>query len=215
MALLERRRRIARRAEQLGERVAPQPAARRDAVLHLVVAPSPEVMAEVAQVEREGAVVLRAARSAASRRRSAARRRARGPSPCTRRRSAGSRGTASSPRRTRRANAGSRRGRRPRDVPPSPSAPGGRREIAEAVDRDGHGLVEGRDEEGRGEMARWCSTACTVPRNSWSGSALLEVARDVGALAALAQALEHVARARRPRSGRRRACASGWRDCRC
>ena len=45
----------------------------------------------------------------------------------------------------------------------------GRDEVAEAVDREAHRLLERRAEEGRGEWARWCSTAWM--RGAWPVSA--------------------------------------------
>ena len=174
---------------RLVERVAPQAPARRHAVLHLVVGALARGVAEVAQVELEAAVVLRAARSAASCRRSAARRRARGPSPCTRRRSAGSRGTASSPGRRCRANAGSRRGRRPRCVPPSPTPQAAREKSPKPSTETATALSKGDTGRPRRDGRGGARRRAPVPRNSCAGQRALEVAGDVGALAALAQAV--------------------------
>ena len=74
-------------------------------------------------------------------------------------------------------------------------APGGRREVAEAVDRDRHGLVVGRHQEGRGEMAEMVLDGMHGAAELLVRQRLLEVAGDVGAFAALAQPAQHVGRA--------------------
>ena len=73
--------------------------------------------------------------------------------------------------------------------------PGGRGKVAETVDRYGDGLVVGRDQEGRGKMAEMMLDTMDGAGKRLVGQALAQVARDVGALAALAQAGQHVARA--------------------
>ncbi len=74
-------------------------------------------------------------------------------------------------------------------------APGGGGKIAEAIDRNRHGLVVRRHQEGRGEMAKM------VLDGMYDAAELLlrqvppQVAGDVGAIAALAQAIQHIGRA--------------------
>ena len=74
-------------------------------------------------------------------------------------------------------------------------APGGRGEIAEAVDRNRDRLVVGRHQEGRGEMAEMMLDGMHGAAELLLRQVPLEVAGDVGAIAALAQAIQHIARA--------------------
>ena len=55
---------------------------------------------------------------------------------------------------------------------PLPDAPGGAGEIAEAVDRDDHCLLERRDVEGRGEMREVMLDLMHLPAKRWPGNSL-------------------------------------------
>ncbi len=193
MLVLERRRRIARRPEQLAQRIAPQPAARGDAVLHRVVGALARCVAEKAQVEGEGAVVVQLhdlthgielARLAI-------------------------RGEAHHlvfVAIVREADELRHRlvehAERVREVDAAidgefaalTQSPGGGGEIDDAVDRHRHRLVVGRHQKGRGEMAEMMLDGMDAAAELLAGQLAREISRDVGAVAAMAQALQHIGR---------------------
>jgi len=194
LAIFQRRRRIARRPQQCRQRIAPQPSAGRDAVLDLVVGAFARGVPEVAQVEREGAVVLQlddllhrldVARLAIRRETHhlvfvAVVRKA-------------------DELRHRLVEHAERMGKVDAAVDGDRTAlaqpPGGGGKIAEAIDRNRHGLVVRRHQEGRGQVAEMVLDGMHGAAEFLLRQVPPQVAGDVGAIAALAQAIQHVARA--------------------
>ena len=90
-----------------------------------------------------------------------------------------------------------------RQRPALAQPPGRRRKIAESVDRDRDGLVVGRNQEGGREMAEMVLDHVRRSPELLLRKMALEVARDVGPLAAISQPAHHVIEtdARRQREG--------------
>jgi hypothetical protein len=70
--------------------------------------------------------------------------------------------------------------------------PGGRREVAEAVDRHRHGLVVGRHQERRGEMTEMMLDGMDCAGELLVRQRALQVAGDIGAVLAMTQPLQDI-----------------------
>ena len=99
------------------------------------------------------------------------------------------------------------------DVAALARSPGGAGEIAEAVDRDDHRLVERRDVKGRGEMREVMLDVMHLAAKLLAGKALLQKLGDALTRAPVLEAVEHQSETRALHEDVAKLPSKGWRGC--